>query len=172
MEKFTVPQLKDPLKKCDLSCRGLKADLIKRLLEAEGVGAEGGGRTEGGGAEGGEPGGGATEGGRKRKADVLGRGRRRKSKPTHGFMSGGSDNDEEELEAAGENLARKTYKDQIRCMEEVVEWSQLHSLFSVRELMDGFMWVQTIGIGCPGWSARRTGAGASGPAWSMVWARV
>ena len=68
MEKFTVPQLKDPLKKCDLSCRGLKADLIKRLLEAEGVGAEGGGRTEGGGAEGGEPGGGATEGGRKRKA--------------------------------------------------------------------------------------------------------
>ena len=43
MEMFTVPQLKDLLKKCGLSCRGLKADLVKRLLEAEGSEVLGGG---------------------------------------------------------------------------------------------------------------------------------
>ena len=43
MEKFTVPQLKDLLKKCGLSCRGLKADLVKRLLKVEGSEVVGGG---------------------------------------------------------------------------------------------------------------------------------
>ena len=106
MEKLTVPKLKDLLRQRGLACSGLKVDLLKRLLEAESSEAKGAG------AEGEEPAGGATEDGRKRKADVLGRGGRRKSKPTHGFMSGGSDDNEQEEKAAGDTPARKSYKEE------------------------------------------------------------
>ena len=35
MEKLTVPQLKNLLKQLGLPCKWLKAELIKRLMEAE-----------------------------------------------------------------------------------------------------------------------------------------
>ena len=108
MEKYTVPQLKDLLRQRGLSCKGLKADLVKRLLEAEGSEA-----AEGAGAEGG-----AAGDGRKRKAEVLGRGGKRKSKPTHGFISEGSDDNEEDPvsvgeEAAGEDLGKTNIKEEV-----------------------------------------------------------
>ena len=98
MEKLTVPKLKDLLKQRGLPCKGLKAELVKRILKAEGSG-----ETEGAGAEAGEPEGGAAEDGRKRKAEVLGRGGKRKSKPTHGFISEGSEDNEEYPGSVGED---------------------------------------------------------------------
>ena len=67
--------------------------------------------------EGGDPPGGAAEDGRKRKAEVLGRGGKRRSKDSCDFISGGSDNNKEDPmpageEAAGENPARKIYKEE------------------------------------------------------------
>ena len=97
MEKLTVPKLKKLLKQRGLPCSGLKAELVKRLLEAEGSG-----EMEGAGAGGGETEGGASEDRRKRKAEVLGRGGKRKSKPTHGFISEESDDNEENPMSAGE----------------------------------------------------------------------
>ena len=132
MGKLTVPQLRNLLKQRGLPCKGLKAELVKRLLEAdgsgetegagtkgsktEGAGTDGsktegagteGSKTEGAGTEGGEPGGGAYEDGRKRKAEVLGRGGKRKSKPTRGFISEESDDNKEDSVSAGDEAIGK-----------------------------------------------------------------